>query len=280
MMRCLLERLEAKTRTGVTLRVLPGGKDPQGQMGVTQGRTVATPPATPASPAQGMAAVIQGATQKAMPKPEAPELFYVDERAGLAVGETVERDGLRLHRFRPSLRVTDLANAGKRGKTCQEFALYDLDYAFQDAKAAAAVSAALKAIAKAPTYAKAVAIAKDAAAPKGKVGVGFQEHTLRGIDVEPAQGAAGAQITLDTATFRLEASATDFSVHEKRRPGPTGDDTQILMPPVGGAKKTAIKAFYAWVQGHQAEVRGMTFRDLRRAMDEADLQYHSFSTMD
>jgi hypothetical protein len=274
MMRCLLERLEAKTSTGVTLRVLPGGKDPQGQTVATQGRTVATPPATPASPAQGMAAVIQGAQQQAMPKPKEPELYYVDERAGLAVGETVERDGLRLHRFRPSLRVTDLANAGKRGKTCQEFALYDLDYAFQDAKAAAAVSAALKAIAKAPTYAKAVAIAKNAAAPKGKVGVGFQEHTLRGIDVEPAAGASGAKIVIKAPTFELQASSTGFSVSDTQM-----DGTNII-PPVGGAKKTAIKAFYAWVQAHQGEIEKMDYRHLRSVLTKAGLAFHQYSTMD
>jgi len=265
-MRHLLERLEAKTSTGVTLCVLPGGKDPQGQ-------TVATPPASPASPAQGMAAVIQGAAQKAMPQAKA-DYYYVDERAGLAVGETVEREGLRLHRFRPSLRVTDLANAGKRGKSCPQFALYDLDYAFQDAKAAAAVSAALKAIAKAPTYAKAVAIAKDAAAPKGKGGVGFQEHMLRGIDVEPAAGASGAKIVIKAPTFDLEASSTGFSVSDTQM-----DGTNII-PPVGGAKKTAIKAFYAWVQAHQGEIEKMDYRHLRSVLTKAGLAFHQYSTMD
>jgi hypothetical protein len=274
MMRQLLERLEAQTKTGVTLRVLSGGKDPAGT-----GQVVATPPPTKASPAQGMAAVVQGAQQQALPK--APDArFYVDAAAGIPVGETVERNGMRLQRFRPSLRVTDLANAGKRGKGCPQFALYNLDYPFQAAKAAAAVSAALKAIAKAPTYAKAVAIAREAAAPKGQGGAGFQEEVLRGVDVEPAAGGRGARFAIETPTFSLVASLTDFSVAEKRRPGPGGDDTRILGAPYGGAKKAAIKAFYAWVQVHEAEIKGMTFRELSRALADAGLAYHGFSTMD
>jgi hypothetical protein len=276
MMRQLLERLETTTKTGVTLRVLPGGKDPKGQ-------TVATPPATPASPAQGMAAVIQGATQQALPKATAPKIYYVDAAAGLAVGETVERNGLRMQRFRPSLRVTDLTNAGKRGKTCPQFALFNLDYGVQDAKQIAAVEATLKAIVKAPTYAKAVALAREVAAKDSRRGMAFaslEEHPLRGVDVLPVAGGKGATIKIETTTFSLEASVTDFTVTEKPRPGTDGQDTTMIIPPSYGAKKTAIKAFYGWVQANQADIKRMTFRALNQAMGDAKLAYHGFSTMD
>lgn len=162
-MRQLLERLETTTKTGVTLRVLSGGKDPKGQ-------TVATPPATPASPAQGMAAVIQGATQQALPKATAPERFYVDQNAGVPMAQTVERNGMRLHRFMTNLHVLDLANAGKRGKTVSSFTLSGFDPrndGFASAKAVAILEAGLKAIAKAKGYAQAVQIARDGGAGAG-----------------------------------------------------------------------------------------------------------------
>lgn len=285
MMRQLLERLETTTKTGVTLRVLSGGKDPKGQ-------TVATPPATPASPAQGMAAVIQGAAQQALPKAEAPERFYVDQNAGVPMAQTVERNGMRLHRFMSNLHVLDLANAGKRGKTVSSFTLSGFDPrndGFASAKAVAILEAGLKAIAKAKGYAQAVQIARETAAQvreaeSGKAAyadrVKFTEGSSRGVDVEPAQGAAGAQIKAETPTFTLEASLTDFSVAEKPRPGHGGDDTQIIMPPTYGAKKTAIKAFYLWVQANLSDIKRMTFRELYKALSDAKLAYHIFSTMD
>ena len=66
-MRTLLERIEAKTKTGITLRVLSGGQDP----------TAAHSAAVPAN----------------------PKYYDIDPNVGIPVGKTVERDGLRLHRF-------------------------------------------------------------------------------------------------------------------------------------------------------------------------------------
>jgi hypothetical protein len=252
MMRQLLERLEAQTRTGVTLRVLPGGKDPTAQA------------AAAAAAPKAMAAVVAQA-----------ERGHISRLAGVPVGDTLERGPLRLHRYESALRVTDLTNAGKRGKPCPEFALYNLDFPV-GVPTAEAVDAALKAIAKAGTYAKAVAIAREAAAAAKATGerVDIEENTLRGVDVEPAAGASGGKVVIKTPTFELEASGTGFSVSDARMDG------ENIIPPVGGAKKTAIKAFYAWVQAHRAEIAKMDYRALRSALTKAGLEFHQYSTMD
>jgi hypothetical protein len=215
--------------------------------------------------------------------PEAEEMLYVDQQAGLAVGQTIERDNLRMHRYNSSLRVTDVTNAGKRGKKCPEFALFNLDYGQRDPKDVAKINDALKAIVKAKTYAQAVAIARGVAAKDSQRGMSFasiEERDLRGVDVEPMAPSAGSAIQVETPTFKLKASRTEFDVMEKPRPGTDGQDVTAVIPPVGGAKKTAIARFYAWVGSHQAEIKGMTFRELLRAMAAADLDYHAYSMLD
>jgi hypothetical protein len=258
--RQLIERLEAQTKTGVTLRVLPGGVGAAG-------------------------------APEPHPQPERvpqPEPGKREERrelrdVGLQIGSTVERLPLRMHRFATAVRVTDLTNAGKRGKQVDEFALYNLDYSYTEAEAVV-LEKAIAGIAKARTYAQALQIAKEAVRDVEKLGGGFKSHTVnveesryRGIDVEPPEGATGAKIRIDAPEFELEASPVTFSVRQKAK---GLEDTTNHIPPVHGAKKTAIARFYAWAQANQAKIKGWSYRDLMKAMAEADLDYHSFSTYD
>jgi hypothetical protein len=52
----------------------------------------------------------------------------VQQEAGLQVGQTREIHGWRVHRYASALRITELANAGKRGKKVAEITLNDRDY--------------------------------------------------------------------------------------------------------------------------------------------------------
>ncbi len=255
-LRALIERLEAQTKTGVTLRVLPGG------MG-------GAPPVAPQP------------ERVPQPTPGAREARREVGGVGVPIGQTVERNGLRMHRYSSALRVTDLANAGKRGKQVDEFALYNLDYSFSDQQAGI-LERALGAIAKARTYAQALQIAKEASAeveklPGGSGGARVEQNKYRGIDVEAPEGQRGAKIKIETPEFSLEASATDFSVNQKAK---GLEDTSNHIPPSHGAKKTAIAQFYAWVAANEAQIRRMKYHELTAAMADADLNYHTFSTYD
>ena len=264
-MRSLLERLEYKTKTGVTLGVISGGKGADPAPQERQVKSSAPPPS-----AEGVPLGMAGSEHQG-----------ISRSAGVRVGDTVESGSIRLHRYNSSLQVTDISNAGKRGKSCGQFSLYNLDYMFTDAKYVDSVGSALSKISKVKTYDEALKIAQSVAGEDRDTSkVPIEIRKLRGVDVDPPATAMGGVIRMDTKEFKLEASATDFSVHEKPRPGPNGDDTRILMPPVRGAEKTAIKAFYAWVKENEAKIKRMTFRELNRAMADAKLNYHSFSTMD
>lgn len=244
-MRVLFERLEVMTKTGVKLRVLPGGEDSS----------------------------VQDAPQPtAKPRPIGSVGFWI--------GDTVEKNGLRMHRYASALRVMDLANAGKRGKVVDEFALYNLDYSF-DVRVAGVIEDALIKIAEARTYSAALKIAQDAVDEAKALRIGLvpsiEINRLRGVDVEAPAGGTGAKIVIKAPEFELEASPVTFSVRQKAK---GYEDTTNHIPPVHGAKKTAIARFYVWVRANEKEIKGWGYHDLSRAMADADLDYHTYSTMD
>lgn len=244
-LRDIIERIEARTRTGVMLRVLPGGA---------------------------------GAAE---PEPEPEDPGDLDLAGGaregkaLRIGDTVEVNGLRLHRYDGSIEVVELANAGKRGKIVR-----NLDIIFHMRLDREAEEHFVAALVLAKGYDVALKLAQYAQGQAKAAGMdmGVHERPMRGVDVKPGAVAAGAEIKVEVPTFKLRASAVDFSVREYRLDG--DQDTDAIIPPVGGAKKTAIKAFYAWVQASQAAIRKMDFRELGRAMADADLAYNRYSTMD
>jgi hypothetical protein len=257
-LRALLERLEAQTKTGVTLRVLPGGL----------GQPEPAPAAPTAEPEQ--AVVDFGA-------PGARVAYDP-----LKVGETREVNGMRIHRWASSYTVLELANAGKRGKKVRSFG-FDVPFSMRrgrDASIEEAFARMVDAICTAKSYDVALGIAKNAAkaAAAADVDMKVWENTERGVDVKPPAGAPGAEIAIDTPTFELRASATDFHVFERR---PDHDpDTDNIIPPYWGAKKKAILDFYAWVKANQAEVKKMTFRELGKALADANMAYHRYATLD
>lgn len=258
----LLERLEAQTKTGVTLRVLPGGMDPtQRKIAPTMAAAKSAPPAVKQHADADKGRELRG--------------------IGVGIGDTEEHDGLRFHRYSSALRVTDLANAGKRGKSVPEFALYNLDYTFGD-KAADELENALEAIAKAKTYAQALQIAKKVVefvhADGSRYGssLNIEERPLRGVDVDPPEGASGAKIEIDTPHFSLSVDARGFSVHDKD----DRNNEPCIITPVRGAKQTAVKAFRSWVEANRDRLQSLTFDKLVSALHDAGVNYHYFCAMD
>jgi len=258
----LLERLEAQTKTGVTLRVLSGGMDP------TQRKVAPTVAAAKSAPP----AVKQHADAD-----KGRELRGI----GVGIGDTEEHDGLRFHRYASALMVTDLANAGKRGKTVPEFSLYNLDYTFGD-KSADELENALESIAKAKTYAQALQIAKKAVAFVHADGsrygssLNIEERPLRGVDVDPPEGASGAKIAIDTPHFSLSVDARGFSASDKD----DQNNLPCIITPVRGAKQTAVKAFRTWVEANRDKLQDMTFNKFTAALNDAGVNYHYYCRMD
>lgn len=175
-------------------------------------------------------------------------------------------------------RLTDLANAGKRGKTCREAALYDLDYLALrgDGELAGNILGmlpAVQAIAERDGYDDAVDFLRRAHKIAAPFGLAFNERELRGVDVAPA---TFKPLTIRTAALEVEAGFDSFSAQCLRDKA----NVPTIIPPVRGAKATAVKAFYAFVRDHAAEIKTVTFDRFLRMLSAAGVRYHYFCAMD
>jgi hypothetical protein len=126
------------------------------------------------------------------------------------IGETIERDTVRIHRFDGSFRITDLTNAGKRGKKCHVRAvLYGYgpnrlsDLAWEE------FATALDAVDSYEASAYVCGVVADA----HPGGIHIEEHNLRGVDVEPA---GFRELVIESPCFRLEVGWKSFTLRDAR----------------------------------------------------------------
>jgi len=194
-------------------------------------------------------------------------------RSPMSIGETLENTKVRAQMFANTLRVTDLTDAGKRGKRVSQFALYDLDRAKVNQETASIfqnlVEATVGGHATFSTLlqmAKTVANEQDALAPKLEV------SALRGVDVAPA-GVKALRIQGQFVSIRAEHD--DFSVED------THDQNNLstCIPAIKGGKKD-IPVFYRWVQDNQSQIKSMTFQEVVGAMRGLGIKYHQYCAMD
>jgi hypothetical protein len=172
------------------------------------------------------------------------------------------------------VRVTDLTNAGKRGKTVDEFSLYDLDF-IKEPKVQRLVDRFLGTLKRTKSYAKALGMAKGIAAEADRLGKSYpkiETTTHRGVDVA---GAGFKKIEVNGANVYVRADNSSFSVRDKK----DRYNEQTCIAPVR-AKKTAVKKFYAWAKKNESRLQTMTFGDVTDAMRKNGIDYHYYCAMD
>lgn len=201
--------------------------------------------------------------------------------AGIELGRTVEIGSVRIHRYMDSFQVTDLTNAGKRGKRARVASL-GATYAYKGDRAAWMVSMG-KALSCCESYDEIARLVSDILvdAP-GEIR--FSEREARGVDVEPA-GVQTIEIAVGDAEqgMRIKASATDFSVMSHWR-GSLPDGTRGHRQDTGyypsghcgkRVKAASCKAFFGWLRANLSTVQGMTIGDLCRVWDGIGVRYTS-----
>lgn len=212
------------------------------------------------------------------------EVAYIRSRyahtkqADLPVGKTYESDEkkLRMHRYTGSLQITDLTNAGKRGKRVRQTSVYDLD-AFRDAQVIEDWDRMIDNLPKAPSYDAVIKIIRGHVVslemfnPTSYVPK-MEERELRGVDVAPA---SFAPMKIETPEFELEAGYDSFSVMDKR-------DTNNLPACIPSSRggKGAVKQFFRWVTDNESRITRMTYNELTSAMLDEGLEFHSYCRMD
>ena len=193
--------------------------------------------------------------------------------AGLDVGKTIENDSVRIHRYRPSVTVTDLTNAGKRGKRCEEFTVYNLDWATKDA--VSEIENMMDDLSRVKNYGQAMRVMEkgvEAINAATKYLVETDSRLLRGVDVAPG---GFSPIEIHGRYVHISADFDSFSVRdlEDRFNEPT-------CIPTGSGKKTAVKMFYRWATDNENWIKGAKFEEVLNSMTKAGIPYHYYCAVD
>ncbi len=192
-----------------------------------------------------------------------------------SMGETVDSGKVRIHRYRDSTHITDLTNAGKRGKKCQLLVItppHRADYEGEED-----FGNLLAGFLGNVDSMNAVEVALDAFMekhPEDAEGMGVRKsEDLRGVDVMPA-GFAPIRVRGKFVDVRVEGK--DFQVSSVLDENING--TTCIPGMKGGAK--TIPAFYRWVKDNQAGILSMTFADMLAVMHTLGVQYHQYCSID
>ena len=186
--------------------------------------------------------------------------------AALAMGETFENESWRVHRFRPSLRVTSLIGAGKRGTRCEEMSLYS-DYGDMTDEVAEAV---LKAVKAKVSPSQMSALMKDLAEASERPNkFNFYLNVLKGVEVKPG-GFEKVKVVGDHV--HIEADYDSFSVEDLK--------DQNNLPTCIARGKKSIYQFYRFVKDNRDKLKHMTFGQVTNAMSDAGIDFHQYCAMD
>ena len=182
----------------------------------------------------------------------------------LQVGQTVEQNGMRFHQYDRQLQVTDLANAGKRGKTVEQ-----VTFGYNDRDTGGKYQAEI-------LRCKNIEDVKRIADKlENETGVEVWKSTLKGIEVQTAQGAGKDPIEIRGDRIYVESSFDSFTVRDLEDRA----NEETLIPPMR-APKTAINRFYAMVSDNQDKIKGMNFSEIVHLMDQNRIDYHRYCAMD
>lgn len=182
----------------------------------------------------------------------------------LAIGETFTTSTWRVHRFSSSVHATHLRNAGKRGKTCDKFAVWT-SHGDEESLAGIALRLACLAVDGIGSDEMAVEMAVASRECSGEV----ERLTRRGVDVAPA----GAEpVRVDGTYVRVVAEYDSWSVLDVI----DTNNEPTLIP----LKNKDRKTFYAWAKKNEEALKAMRFNDVMRALRDAGIGYHYYCAVD
>lgn len=179
-----------------------------------------------------------------------------------------ERRMLRFHRYMDSLRVTDLTNAGKRGKKVKQFVVTGLQLT------KGIENEMVDQVTRASSFKDALKKAKDwvDAVSENASYVHLYESEDRGVDVTPA---GFKPISVDGKYVYIDAEYKTFRIRDKE----DQYNLPTCIPAIKGGKKD-IKVFYRWVKDNQTKLKGMKFREVVRALMSEGIKFHQYCAMD
>lgn len=213
-----------------------------------------------------------------------------EAREAIPVGTGGETQHLRYHRYSGSVRITDLANAGRRGKKVDILTVWDLDYLRNDL-AIARLNRWLEGVVKGNTFDQVLRDLKalfadferglhDGYMPK------WQVKQEKGVRIDPPQSVSKKikdlkVLDIPEKTITVNAKPSDVSIRQVvfflQDDGSRGyymsDD---VVSNTRNRRET--KALYQWVvQNIDKLKRVKTLSDVYRMLESEGVPYRSFS---
>lgn len=201
---------------------------------------------------------------------------------GISLGETRDQGSLRVHRWNDGFEVTDLTNAGKRGKTCRTLRItggsYGAPYRPADG---AGWDAYAEPLASFRTIEQVMAFVQDVLTRYPR-SIEMRGGAKRGVDVtkpgeaplrfrrEHADGTI-VDLTAEPHEFRLTNSVlmTRTAPNGKVLPSFRQDTSYWTTD------KKAARRFYDWVKGHMVGASAMKLDGFRAVWDALGVRYDS-----
>jgi len=203
--------------------------------------------------------------------------------AQLGIGNTVANELVKVHRYRDSIVVTDLTNAGKRGKACMEFTVSP-SYgglagtgADRDSWLDRTGGALAGLVSRGYSALRAYITDEMQARPHT---IDFGERKLRGVDVEPFGRVFAFKIRQpNQGHIEVRVSPLSFSVidhHWMDHPTDPTAKGHFQDTSYWPAKKTDATAFYAWMKDNHARAeRFMNMDMFRQTWERLNIKYDS-----
>jgi hypothetical protein len=182
--------------------------------------------------------------------------------------------GLKIHRYNGSVRITDLTNAGRRGKKVMELTVLEsnLTPGLDDRVLKQAVSSVMH-----MDYSGAKA-RLEAIADKHPGLFTLHEQALRAIDVEPM----GTPVELekkfpDGSILRLKSSPNDFQVRSSKPINAPNKPAHGLMQDTSywPRSKKDGQLFYAWIKQNMSKAGNMNILEIIQVWDSLGVTYES-----
>jgi len=183
-------------------------------------------------------------------------------------GNTVEDNNIRYHRYSDQIQITDLTNAGKKGKRVENVSIskWGQDRTILNSIIDKVISLNdFQAIKK---YAEGLKVSDTS------VDVYFGSEG--GVDVRPSKESPQAKETIEVQGDKIyvEAEFNSFVVRDLTDMA----NEPTLIP--GRRKSTSVKKFYDLVKNNQDKIKNMSFSEIGDFMQENGIDSHYYLAVD
>lgn len=184
----------------------------------------------------------------------------------LNIGETFENSNVRIHRYKDMVYVTEITNAGKKGKECKHVTIENY---LNDDKTNNDLTHFTNHLNKACTYAVIEACAMLLESENNKIKLHYS--TKKSIDVTPFNHRP-IEFINDTASYRIEYNG--FCIRQ------LNDVNEPTLINYHKTKKQSVKKLYKYIKENKDKIQSLDFSKARELLIKLDVNYHYYCALD